>query len=317
MNSLIKIIALIFFCQFSFSKDAYATSVDTIYHKEELIEINGTKIFIKVMGKGEPLLLIHGGPGLSHDYFLPHVLPLAENHQLIFYDQRGTGRSSVDLDSAGMALNNFVEDIEAIRKHFGIDKLNIVGHSWGGFLAGLYAIKYKNHVKSIVFWDASPMNSHLRDVMLNKQKDMLTNEDHKSVRTVSKSKEFINGEPKAIKRLFWAIFKPSFFAQKLVYKLDFYFNENYAKSQILLLYMYADLVKYDYYNQLQKLKAPALIFQGENDPMPIESAQELHRQIRNSEMVIIKECGHFPFVEKPKELFSKMESFYLSINSKN
>lgn len=293
-----------------------ARTLDTLYHKEELLSINGTQIYVKVMGQGEPLLIVHGGPGLSHDYFLPHLKPLAENHQLIFYDQRGTGRSSVDLDSASMTLDLFVEDIEAIRKHFKLDKLNIVGHSWGGFISSLYAIKYPKKVRSLVLIASSPMNSHLRDVMIVKQKSAVTQEDLKSMRTITKSKEFAAGDPVTIKRLFWAIYKPSFFAQKLVYKLPFYFNENYPKSQQLLIYMNHSMVKYDYYNQLNVVKAPALIVQGENDPTPIETAQEFNRQLKNSEIFIIPQCGHFPFVEKPEVLFKKMESFYSGLNPK-
>lgn len=317
MKKFSKILAVLSFCQVFLLPVIYAGTFDTLYHKEELVDINGTKLFVKVLGSGEPLLIIHGGPGLSHDYFLPHLNPLAENHQLIFYDQRGTGRSSVELDSSTMTLDHFVEDIEAIRKHFNLEKVNIVGHSWGGLLAALYAIKYKNKLKSLVFWDASPLNSRLREVMILKQKDMLTNEDHKSVRKITNSQDFKKGDPVTIKRLFWAIFKPTFFGQKLVYKLNFYFNENYSKSQLLLLYMYKTMLVYDYYNQLQKVKAPSLIFQGEYDPMPIECSQELNRQLKNSELIVIPACGHFPFVEKPKELFAKMESFYSGINSKH
>ena len=291
-------------------------SVDTVYHKEELISVNGVQLYVKIMGKGEPLIIIHGGPGLSYDYFLPHMDPLAKKYQLIFYDQRGTGRSSAEVDSSTMTLENFVEDLEGLRKHLKLDQLNLVGHSWGGFIGGLYAIKYPRKVKSIVFMASAPLSSHLRDVMIEKQKTLITQEDMKNQRTIARSKEFLSGDSLAIRRLFRAIFKPSIFAQKQVYKLNFQFNRNYKKSQWLLAYLYPHMIKYDYYNDLKAVKAPALIIQGEYDPTPIESAQELNRQLKNSELFVIPQCGHFPFLEKPNEVFDKMDSFYSGLNSK-
>ncbi|MFZ1634078.1 MAG: hypothetical protein WAT43_09400, partial [Chitinophagales bacterium] len=58
-----------------------------------LYTVNGTQLYIKIIGEGDPILIVHGGPGLNHEYFLPHLLPLAKNHKLIFYDQRSSGKS--------------------------------------------------------------------------------------------------------------------------------------------------------------------------------------------------------------------------------
>ena len=77
-----------------------------------LRNINGTELFVKTMGKGEPILIVHGGPGLSHDYYLPHLDTLAQDHQLIFYDQRVSGASSMNVDSSNITLDAFIKDIE-------------------------------------------------------------------------------------------------------------------------------------------------------------------------------------------------------------
>ena len=81
-----------------------------------LQDVNGTSIYLQTFGRGEPLLVIHGGPGLSHDYMESHLMDLAKNHMLIFYDQRGCGESSKDLDSTNVSLNHFITDIDEIRK---------------------------------------------------------------------------------------------------------------------------------------------------------------------------------------------------------
>jgi proline iminopeptidase len=284
--------------------------------KSDTLLINGTKLFVKTVGEGEPLLFIHGGPGLSHDYFLPHVLPLSDKFKLIFYDQRATGRSDIKVDSSHMSIDYFVDDIESLRKHYHINKINLIGHSWGGFLAALYAIKYPKTTKSLVFWDSSPLSSHLRNVMIENQKSKVTKEDVANNLKIMRSEEFKRGDPAEIARLYKAIFKPSVFIQKLVYKLNFYFNQNYNQTQYLLGFMYHSMVKYDYYPKLKKVKAPALIFFGNYDPMPVESSEELHNRLSNSELIILKDCGHFPFLEKPQEVFPKMRDFYQKNSSK-
>src|SRR6478609_303987 len=99
---------------------------------EKLLKVNGTTLYVKVLGKGSPIIVVHGGPGLNHSYFLPHLNSLAATHQLIFYDQRACGKSSVDLDSTQMNLDWFVRDIEGIRKELKLGKVTILAHSWGG-----------------------------------------------------------------------------------------------------------------------------------------------------------------------------------------
>ncbi|MBX7064397.1 MAG: alpha/beta fold hydrolase [Saprospiraceae bacterium] len=283
---------------------------------EDTVAINGTQLYVKTVGQGEPLLLINGGPGLSHDYLLPHVLPLADKHMLILYDQRASGRSSIILDSAGMRLHNFVEDIEGLRKHFGIKKLNIVGHSWGGLLVSLYAARYPKRVKSVVLWDCMPLSAHFRDVMLENQKSSLSDEERANQVKIARSNEFKSGDPNELKRFYRSVFKSSVFIQKKVYKLDFYFNEAYRQQQYLIGFLSPDLKDYDFFPLLKKIKVPVLIFHGSYDPMPVENAEWMHEKLKKSELVILQECGHFPFLEKPDELFAKMEQFYAKLNAK-
>src|SRR4026207_336843 len=86
----------------------------------------GVRLFYRLLGSGpDTLVMIHGGPGLTMDYFLDDLAPLAAHHALLFYDQRGTGRSSLVSDSISLDAQRFVEDVEAIRKHFGIGQLTL------------------------------------------------------------------------------------------------------------------------------------------------------------------------------------------------
>jgi proline-specific peptidase len=125
--------------------------------KEFTISVDGADLYCKVIGEGQPILFIHGGPGLVHNYFLPYMQCLLPyGYQLIFYDQRGNGKSpSFNLDS--IKLDVFVQDIERIREKFEIEKLVLFTHSAGGYLAYLYALKYPQHIDAIIFCDNGPL----------------------------------------------------------------------------------------------------------------------------------------------------------------
>src|SRR6188474_237828 len=103
----------------------------------------GVRLFYRLLGSGpDTLVMIHGGPGFTMDYFLDDLSPLAARHTLLFYDQRGTGRSTLVSDSVSLDAQRFVEDLEAIRKHFNIERLSLLGHSWGSAITALYSIRY-------------------------------------------------------------------------------------------------------------------------------------------------------------------------------
>src|SRR5256712_12096486 len=113
--------------------------------QEGFVDANGIMIYYKILGRGEPLMIVHGGPGASHDYFLPYLLPLARRHKLIFIDERGSGRSQKLEDPAGYTIENMVEDVESVRQALGLGKINLLGHSYGGAPAQAYALEYQSH----------------------------------------------------------------------------------------------------------------------------------------------------------------------------
>jgi proline iminopeptidase len=113
---------------------------------EGYVDANGLMIYYTSFGQGPPLLIVHGGPGASHDYFLPYLVPLARHNRLIFIDERGSGKSQKLDDSAGYTVENMVEDVEAVRRELNLGKIALLGHSYGGVLAQAYALKYQQNL---------------------------------------------------------------------------------------------------------------------------------------------------------------------------
>src|SRR5664280_939124 len=105
--------------------------------EQGFVDANGVLIYYEAFGKGEPLVILHGGPGASHDYFLPYLLPLARTNRLIFIDERGSGRSQKAEKASDYTVENMVEDVEAIRKELKLGKISLLGHSCGGVIACL------------------------------------------------------------------------------------------------------------------------------------------------------------------------------------
>ncbi len=129
------------------SGSAYHSSASNVYQQEDgFIDVNGLLLYYLALGRGEPLLILHGGPGASHDYFFPYLLPLALHNRLILIDERGSGRSQKLQEPSGYTIENMVEDVEGVRRALNLGKIRLLGHSYGGALAQAYALKYQQNL---------------------------------------------------------------------------------------------------------------------------------------------------------------------------
>jgi proline iminopeptidase len=278
---------------------------------EGMYSLNGTELFIKIIGKGEPLLLIHGGPGLNHQYFLPSILNLSKQYQLIFYDQRGCGQSSANQDAKSMTISRFVEDIEAIRQYFGIQQLNLLGHSWGGFLAMQYAIKYPQNLKSLLLLNSSSASQEFRQANFKLQLSKESEEVKKEKELIKSSEDFKAKKISAYERFFQVNFKTTLFNPSLSDSLHFGLPSNYLEANKLLYLLFNDLQDYDLHPKLALVKCKVLIVRGDSDGIVKESDEKIRQSFTNAkaELIEMKNCGHFPFLEKPAEFYQIIQDF--------
>ena len=117
----------------------------------EYVNISDGSIAYKTFGKGFPVLIINGGPGIGSDGFSSLAEVLSVNNQTIIYDQRGTGRSQIDeINASSMSMDHLLTDIESLRKHLGFDEWIVLGHSFGGMLAYAYAAEYPERVTGMI-----------------------------------------------------------------------------------------------------------------------------------------------------------------------
>lgn len=272
---------------------------------EGYLNVNGSQVYYKTVGEGEPMIIVHGGPVLDHSYLLPHLESLAKNFQLIFYDQRAAGKSSIDVDTSKMTINAFIDDIELIRKRLGFKKINLLGHSWGGLLAMGYGVKYSQNLDHLVLLNS--MAPSVKDGQLESAEiaNMQTEQDQfERQRILDGLKDENQDRLELINKLMLASFKSQMFDRsnldKLVLKLP---NDYELRSQVYQQ-LGPDMMSYNFEPDLFRIKCPTLILYGEMEPAVDLYADKMSGIIDGAQLAVISQSGHFPFIEQ-KDLFDK------------
>lgn len=271
--------------------------------------INGTEIYYKKMGAGEPIVMVHGGPVLEHGYMVPYFKPLADRYELVYFDQRLSGRSSADVDSSDVRLKRFVDDIEGIRQVFGFEKIHLMAHSWGGLLAMNYALRYPSNLRSLILLNSMPASSDLWNREEQAMAQNISKEDSTKRQEILNSKLFRANPPEAIEQLLKLSFKQQFFDTSLAEDLDFYIPDDYMVRSRLFGNIMTDIANYDLHEELSSMEVPTLLVYGDMEPAANLSGPKLDETIPSSTLLVISNAGHFPFVERRKKVIEELQSF--------
>lgn len=287
-----------------------------------LKSINGTKLYLKIIaqsykpksGKGEPILVVHGGPGLNHTYFLPHIKSLSKWFTVILYDQRASGRSDIP-NPDSLSLKFFVDDIEGIRKTLGIEKILLLGHSWGAIPVTQYALDYPDRVKGIIYSNPVALSKEFDSITKEAQLNKATSRDSTNRSIIIGSPDFKAGKADAFRRLMLVSFQHSFADENNLAKLNLVLRPDYKTASMALYAGLAkDLNSYNYYGSLQRFKFPVLIQHGREDILPLMASEKLLESIPNSRLTIYRNSGHFIFIEENKKFTQEVISFSRMIN---
>lgn len=259
-------------------------------------KINGTNIYINVKGRGDYLLLLHGGPGLNHSYFTPHLAELEKNFKVIYYDQRACGKSATP-SADSISIKFLVADIEAIRQKFKIQKLNILAHSWGALLAVHYALQHPSEVNKMIMSNPSMLSREYDDEVAQFLKKNFTKED-----SIAQAQIMGGGtlDTRKYEDLFLLSFKPSAYDKGNISKINLNLPDNFgvANNTLFTALMKDPALGQNLYESLSLLKFPVLIVHGSSDIIPFRSIERLNQQLPQSEVAVFKQSGHFPFVEE-------------------
>jgi len=278
--------------------------------QDGFVHINGIDTYYKIMGKGKPIFILHGGPGNDSHLTMKQFEELAGEYQLIFYDQRATGKTNGDSDTANHSVGNFVDDLEALRVKFNKNKISIIGGSWGSLLAMNYAIKYPENVDHLALISCLGIDYKFFTKYQENVKMHRTVEDSILLDEIYESKEFQSNYPKAIENFWRVYFKAYFYDATLVDNLTVSVRDTSiveVKGRYHKLYQYIRI--YDLSKDLHKITCPTIIINGDYDNTPLEDVKPIDDIIPNSELVVVENAGHWLWAEAPEKLIPILRKF--------
>lgn len=294
------------------------------YHVEEgYVDAGGVMIYYKAIGSGEPLVALHGGPGASHDYLLPGLIPLARNNRLILIDERGSGRSQKLDDVSGYTVENMVEDVEAVRVALGLGKINLLGHSYGGVLAQAYALKYQDHLSHLILCSTFHSTKQLNDVFAQ-MKAKMSPELRARIDALEKAGLYGHGPAYAKGRYtdnyMEAAWGEGYFPYLYGARPDANFSPQGMGVMAWDLYkvmwgsdgefvVTGNLVSVEYADRLGSLTVPTLITVGDHDQVDPSISHDMQAKIPGSKLVVLPDSGHMTFVDQPKLFVEAVEEF--------
>jgi proline iminopeptidase len=276
---------------------------------------DSVRLFYRMVGAGrDTVVVLHGGPGFTMDYMAADLEPLAARHVLLFYDQRGTGRSSLVADSASLDAQRFAEDLEAVRRHFGLERLTLLAHSWGGGVAALYAGRYPERIGRLLVIDPIPAR---RTYFIRGREILARRRDSVSQRRLEELQAARLADPgsAAACRAYYTLWFVATFADSAAARRsrgDFCAGTPAAlanKVKSVDRYTAASLGDWDWRPALHTVAAPTLVIRGTADFLPIESARDWTSSVPNGRLLLLEGSGHFPYLEVPQRFFSAVEAF--------
>lgn len=285
------------------------------------ITMEDCDLYYEESGSGIPLIVVHGGPGLDQEYLKPQLLHLAANYRLIFYDQRGSGKSlKTPIDEKHIHIDQFVEDLEALRKSLGLEKFIIMGHSWGGLLAMQYASAHQDHLLGLILVNSVSADYKGQKAFMDEFEVRAKNirNDLEPLFTYENFKELNAAQ---ISNLYQKAFSIYFYDAKKVEELNLNCNVTSAQSGYKIR---KEMMKTSYLNpsinlfpKLKTLDIPTFILHGKQDIVPAWTAEEIKEAIPHAEIVILDHCGHFSYIEKPSQFFTELNKFLSKFSSES
>jgi len=274
---------------------------------DALVDLDGVRLHTRRVGSDPPVVVLHGGPGADYAYLLPQYDRLAHGRALLFYDQRGGGRSPVARD-VPVGWQEHVADLEALRKHWAIDRLTLLGYSWGGLLAVLYALEHPDRVGRLALVAPAPLTARWREEFERRLSARLADPRIVRARAELSASGLVQRDPEKYRRLAFALSVAGYFKDPSRAKELTPFRVTARTQQAV----WQSLGNYDLRDRLRgtfpKGRTPrAVVVHGVYDPLPIESARETAALLDTG--VIELATGHAPHVEATEDFVRALNGF--------
>ena len=278
------------------------------------------QLYFHSYGEGPPLLVLNGGPGLSSVHFAHLAQRLAKlncGYRVVLFDQRGTGRSSLaTVDGTTVTVARMVEDIEALRRHLGIERWTVLGHSWGGMYAMLYATAHADRVVGLVLSSAGGADLSWLDFVGDNLRFRLGPERRaqyeQALDPAYRAADPARAERERVEAMATAyVFDPA----NIPFVVESLSREGANFPQVRGL-VYDDLRRtgYNLYPALATLRIPTLIVHGRQDILGDLVPYRTHEALPNSTLVWLDRCSHYGWLDRPAAFFDAIETFLSALS---
>jgi proline-specific peptidase len=284
--------------------------------KEGFVSFRGYKTWYRIVGNREesgrlPLLCLHGGPGGSWDYLEPLEAIAETGRRVIFYDQLGCGNSDEPHNPTMYTIDLYVEEIEAVRQTLGLERVHILGQSWGGMLAMEYALTQPSDLASLILADTtasmpqweSETSRLVAELPPNVQKTLREHEEANTTDSPEYKEAYrvfslrhicrIDPRPECVTRM---ATKPG----DEVYKTMWGLSETKVTGT---------LKDWNIVSRLAEINVPTLVVGGRYDEATPALTETIHRGILGSEWVIFENSSHFPHIEETESYLQVLVQF--------
>jgi proline-specific peptidase len=278
------------------------------------ITSHGLRLYYEIEGTGQPLILLNGGPGFSHEYFEP-LRALATDAQLVFFDQRGTGRSDKALPSQ-YTIEAHVDDVEQLRQELCLDTCIIFGHSWGGMLAQAYVVAYPTHVAKLILADTF---STIEDVNLavQRMRDAVPPETQAIYERYERAGLYKNHDryPDEYQKALEVAYEPvSLSVPPPPYLQDMFSKVAYDVYRAMWgeeseFKVTGTLSAFNVVDRLSEIQVPTLVIVGVQDMPSIDMARRTADRIPHARLEVFEHSRHFPFIEEPEKFYQLVRQF--------
>jgi proline iminopeptidase len=281
---------------------------------DSFILVNGFKLFYRTFGKGDNVLVcLHGGPGMMHDYLLPLTKLGGDEIKVVLYDQLGCGRSQRPADNSFFRSDYYVEEVEGIRRALNLGKINLMGSSWGGMLALLYALKYQQNLKTLITTGGLVSSRECVQEM-NSLKTQLPMDVQEILAKYEAA---------------WAFWHPDYLKAVDIYYHNFFCRLPDWPDEVTKTVTHISVPVYftmwgpneftasgnlkdlDFTARLEEIHVPTLVTGGRFDEVTPKIAETIHSGIQGSRLRIFEKSAHLAMWEEQEEYLETVRKFVL------
>ncbi len=281
---------------------------DSLVSRESYVPVGDAELYYREIGEGQPIIILHGGPDFDHTYLLPNLDRLSDSFRLIYYDQRGRGKSARDVQPEDVSIVSDVEDLERVRKYFQLETVALLGHSWGALLALEYAIRHPTRLSHLIIMNTAPV-SHEENLLLRKSRREKTPADIEELKARASEAKYQEGDPDTVADYYRVHFRatvrePKHLEQVIRSLRSSFTKEGILKARAIEKRLYNEtwfLSDYDLAPKLKGLDIPTLVIHGDYDFVPVECAVHVAQAMSRARFVLLKDTGHFSYIESPDE----------------